>query len=138
MDHPDDIEREPGGAPLTDEALVCALLVNMPVEGMVRLARHFKPLAIGRHRRGERDGNIRKLAAFYISSGRGLAEALRQDCMRYAGSAWIFERDRPAPADPKRALMHRVLSLNGGKAPSDSTILRALVGLPVAQNQCRK
>jgi len=76
----------------------------------------------------QRDNVIRQLAAHYTAtSGRALADALRRDLLRYAASAYRFERNRP-PEDPMRVLLHRILAIGDGRVPSFELIRRALGG----------
>ena len=57
------------------------------------LARHCSPSALRRRMLDQRDNVIRQLAAHYTAtSGRALADALRRDLLRYAASAYRFER----------------------------------------------
>ena len=60
-----------------------------------------------------------------------IAEAVHTEIERYRASAWQFERGRVAPADPRRAILHRVLTLTGGATPSVRTLRRMFA--PVAK-----
>jgi hypothetical protein len=116
-----------------------ALLDQLPVEVLERLARRFlSRSALRRRREAERAEAYRALVAGVptMAPGRQLARALVEELARYQASAWRFERDRPPPADPRRAMMHRALTLGGGSVPSLSTARRALAGL--VQNLIRK
>jgi hypothetical protein len=111
-----------------DLELIEQLLARQPVEVMQRLARHFTPSALISRRLAERNQKIRALAIGWLGTGRELAREIHQDVRRYGAGGFRFERDRP-PADPRRAMMHRILVLSDGKAPSEPTIRRALAGL---------
>jgi hypothetical protein len=94
------------------------------------LMERIEPAWRRRQRRlGDRDAAICALATQMAgASGRALAQNIARDLLRYATSGWRFERDEPPPADPARALMHRILTANG-KTPSLATIRRALAGI---------
>jgi hypothetical protein len=100
------------------------LLVRQPVEAMERLARHFLPSALLRRRLAARNAKICSIAVGRAGAGREIARGIHRDLRRYNAAG--YERDRP-PADPRRALMHRVLVLSW--VPSEHTIRRALAGL---------
>jgi len=105
------------------------LLAAAPIEVIENLARrHFTASALSRRRLAERNAAIRMLAIGRTGTGREIARALHRELRRYGAAAYRFERDR-APADPGRAPMHRVLTLNDGNAPSEPTLRRALAGL---------
>ena len=82
-------------------------------------------------RLAQRDVSLRALAGHFLdrASGRAVAEACARDLRRYAASGWRFEQGRPAAGDAKRGLMHRILTLNGGKAISEDQIRAVLAGL---------
>jgi hypothetical protein len=115
------------------EALVIAAYASMRVDQAEALARS---LATGRRwqrRRGaERGAALRAVAQDCCVSRNKVTELAREVRRRlglYCAGGWRFERDRPAPEDPARARMHRVLTLYDGAVPSTSTAWRALVGI---------
>ncbi len=110
-----------------DFELIEQLLVRQPVEAMERLARHFLPSALLRRRLAARNAKICSIAVGRAGAGREIARGIHRDLRRYNAAGYEYERDRP-PADPRRALMHRVLVLSRG-VPSEHTIRRALAGL---------
>jgi hypothetical protein len=97
------------------------------------LAQEVLPPWRARQRRlARRDELVRALAVLQLAdnlvSGRQMAAALARALARYAAAGWRFERDRPAPADPRRALLWRILATNQGKAMSKGAVRRALAG----------
>ncbi|MGA8611309.1 MAG: hypothetical protein WB760_06275 [Xanthobacteraceae bacterium] len=112
-----------------------ALLATLPVEQVAILARrHCSRSALRRRRLSERDDAIRRLAGLDDhASGRAAALAVSIELGRYASSAWRFERGRQPPAHPRRRLLHRILAMNGGHAPSEPQVRRILAGVGVAQ-----
>src|SRR4029077_2620116 len=93
---------------------------------MERLAQHFLPSALLRRRLTARNAKICSIAVGRAGAGREIARGSHRDLRRYNAAGYEYERDRP-PADPRRALMHRVLVLS--RVPSEHTIRRALAGL---------
>jgi hypothetical protein len=115
-----------------DLELIEQLLAGQPVEVMKRLARGFFSAAALRDRGlAERDAGYRGLAAGRVeTSGYATAKAIRGEVERYRDrGAWRFDRGRAAPADPRRALAHRILTLDDGRVRSRSTVERALAGV---------
>ena len=110
-----------------DFELIEQLLVRQPVEAMERLARHFLPSALLRRRLAACNAKICSIAVGRAGAGREIARGIHRDLRRYNAAGYEYERDRP-PADPRRALMHRVLVLSRG-VPSEHTIRRAPAGL---------
>jgi hypothetical protein len=83
-------------------------------------------------RLAQRDAAVRALVGdhyLHCGSGRGAAAAAAKDLGRSASSAWRFEQGKPPVGDAKRVLMHRILSLNGGKAIAADRIREILAGL---------
>jgi hypothetical protein len=83
-------------------------------------------------RLAQRDAAVRALVGdhyMHCGSGRAAAAAEARDLRRYASSAWRFEQGRPAAGDAKRVLMHRILTLNGGKPIAAGQIRAILAGL---------
>lgn len=112
-----------------DLQLLEELIARQPIEALEALARrHFTPSALQRRRLAERDAAIRGLAIGRLGSGRELAGDISRELLRYRPSGYRFEQDPPVDS-PRRAKMHRVLTLNGAKAPSEVTIRRALAGV---------
>lgn len=79
----------------------------------------------------KRDARIREYAlAFHpLLSGRAMASAIAVAIDRYRASGWRFERDLPAPADPRRGLLWRILHLNNGRSLSPGAVRAALAGV---------
>jgi hypothetical protein len=129
----------PPGPVVADFDVAARLVENLPFEVAERLARtHFSPSALRRRRLDERDAALRELAIGMMakaSTGESLARTIARELHRYASSAWRFERERPAPVDPPRALLYRILHLGSGHCPGQATVHRALAGL--SQNQPR-
>jgi hypothetical protein len=114
-------------------SLIVSLYASMRVDQAEELARS---LATGRRwqkRRGaDRGAALRAVAADcgdITKAATELARVVHVRLGRYASTGWRFERDLPAPEDPKRARMHLALSLFSGGVPSESTIWRAIVGI---------
>ena len=111
------------------------LFAAAPVEELERLARrYFTPSALARRRLGERNLAIYRLAAVLLAgggeaSGHSLADRIAAEVGRYASSTWRHERDRTPPADPRRALLHRILVLGRGDFPGRHQLRRILAGL---------
>jgi hypothetical protein len=85
----------------------------------------------------ERDAQIRAYALAYhpLLSGRAMASAIAVELQRYRASGWRFEKDLPAPPDPRRGLLWRILHLNGGKSLSPGSVRNALAGVVVVAGQ---
>ena len=105
-----------------------AALQWLPADALERLQVYTSPSYIRRARRRERDATIRELATHYTvySSGRAMASRIARDLGLYCQAGGL---DRPAPTDPRRALLHRVLELSGGHAIGWRVIFAALAGL---------
>ena len=104
-------------------------IVAQPVEVLRGLAkRHFSRAALRQHELNQRDACYRALAGILPPKrgGYAIAQAIRAEMRRYRDGAWRFDRARPAPADPRRALMHRIFELDGGEIRSRGAITRAL------------
>ncbi len=126
------------GVDSADFDLAAAALDRLSSAEIAELARRFcSASALRRRRLAERDAALRELAATaqLEPTGRATAAALATELGRYAAAAWRWERARPPPDDPRRALLNRALALNAGRAPSGETVRRALAGL--AQKQPR-
>jgi hypothetical protein len=92
-------------------------------------------------RLAERDMRIREFALAYhpLMTGRGMAAAIAVELDRYRALGWRFEKDLPAPPDPQRGLLRRILHLNNGKSPSPGAVRAALAGVViVGQKKPRK
>lgn len=102
-----------------------AWLADRLAEPSVRRARRL----------AERDARIREFAVSYhpLLSGRGMATAVAVELERYARGGFRFERDRPAPADPRRGLLWRILHLNDGRNLSAARVRAALAGVLVVR-----
>ena len=61
-------------------------------------------------------------------SGYAIGRAAITFVERYRQGSWRFGRGRQLPADPRWALAHRILALDGGSVRSRSTVERALAG----------
>jgi hypothetical protein len=114
-------------------ALIIAAYSSMRCDEAEQLARSMATGRRWQKRRGaDRGAALRAVAQDYCVSRNGvtdLAQEVRRRLVRYASAGWRFERDLPAPEDPKRARMHLALSLFSGGVPSESTIWRAIVGI---------
>src|SRR5437764_631102 len=85
---------------------------------------------VGRCRKVERGARYRNLAQTYTGdSGGELASAVRKGLNRVR-PRWKYEHDRAPPADNRRRLQYRALTVNHGNVPSERTIKRALAGVP--------
>jgi hypothetical protein len=92
-------------------------------------------------RLAERDARIRDYALAYhpLLSGHAMAAAIAVAIDRYGASGWKRERDLPAPADPRRGLLWRILHLNGGRGLSAERVRFVLAGcVVVSANKSRK
>src|SRR5207248_692827 len=105
-------------------------IAAQPIEVLRGLAkRHFTDEALRQRELAERDNCYRMLARTLPPrvSGYAMASLIRATLMQYRDrGAWRFERDREPPADPVRALMYRILTLDDGAIRARSTIERAL------------
>src|SRR4051794_23282181 len=96
------------------------LIAAQPVEVRERLAaRYFTRSALRRCRLDARDEDFRELARCVIAdggpiTGQPLARAVLQWVERYELNAWPREHNGPAPADPERAILWRILNLSAG------------------------
>jgi hypothetical protein len=110
------------------------ILARLEPDDREWLAQELLPRWRARQRRLERrDALVGELGLLLfrdnLVSGRQMAAALARSLARYAAAGWRFERDRPAaPADPRRALLWRILRANQGKAMSKGAVRRALAG----------
>ena len=104
---------DPAEIDAADRALEI-LFARASIEELERLARrYFSPSALTRRRLAERNALIRHLATEILAgggeaSGRGLGDSIATELGRYAASGWRVERGRTPPADPHRALLHRI------------------------------
>jgi hypothetical protein len=108
------------------------ILARQPIELLKRLAsKYCSPAALRDRSLAERDAAYRGLAAGSIgTSGYAIQGAVRAFVERYRDrGAWRFDRGRAPPADPRRALAHQILTLDGGRVRSRSTVERALAGV---------
>jgi hypothetical protein len=82
----------------------------------------------------ERDQLIRDYALAYhpLLSGHAMASAIAVAIDRYREPWRRFERDLPAPADPRRGLLWRILHLNNGRSLSSERVRFVLAGIVVA------
>jgi hypothetical protein len=62
-------------------------------------------------------------------STRDLARTVAKDLVRYRNGRWRFDRGEPSPADPVRAAMWRVLTLDRGKVLTADSLRQVLAGL---------
>ncbi len=81
----------------------------------------------------ERDRLIRDYAlAFHpMLSGRAMASAIAIAIDRYRASGWRFEKSLPAPSDPRRGSLWRILHLNAGRGLSAARVRYALAAVVV-------
>jgi hypothetical protein len=137
-----DLERDrPETAELPDSVMaveqsVAAALGSLPVESLERLAPYLTRSAIRRRRDAERNVCYCELAtrlppANWTSE---LARAIATELHRYQHGRWRFERRGPPPADARRALMHRILTLDGGKILAPASLRRVLAGIACAKS----
>jgi hypothetical protein len=122
---------------LDDDARLARILPRLDEGDRAWLVNRLDPPWRRRRRRlAARDAAIRTLALEVpFGSGRQMAKAIAAALDRYASSGWRFERDRQ-PGDPRRALLWRILDLNGRRAPSKATIERALAGVAKSFRIC--
>jgi hypothetical protein len=116
------------------ELITEAVLDGLPFEVMLRLARWFTPAALARLRRKERDAALVELGVDMLRgcqacSGLEIARQIRRALRRYNAAAFQHERFQPPADDPRRAALHRILSLSGGNVLSERAIRRVLAGL---------
>jgi hypothetical protein len=118
------------------EQSAAAALAWLPVESLERLAPYLAPSAIRRRRDEERNVCYRGLAAGLPPANRmrELARAIATEIGRYQHGRWRFEHGGPPPADPRRALMHRILTLDGGKILAPASLRRVLAGIAGAKS----
>jgi len=124
----------PPGAVLTALETV---LAQLPVELIEVLAsRHFQAGAITRRRNNQRDDCYRAMAQLHMptASANALAAVVIAELSHYRSGRWRFERDGAAPANPHRALMHRILSLDRATILTARSVRAILAGLPVGKN----
>jgi hypothetical protein len=111
--------------------LVSAVLDKLGLEDLEILEPHLAAWIRRARRLAQRDAAVVALAGHFLDcgSGRAAAEACARELRRYAASGWRFEQGKPAAGDAKRVLMHRILTLNGGKAIAEDQIRAVLAGL---------
>jgi hypothetical protein len=113
-----------------------ACLEWLPADSLERLARYVAPYAIRQRRLAERDEAVRRLAVEHygaLPSGRAIAAEIRRALSIYA-SGPASRRDEP-PSDARRASLHHVLELSGGRVPSVGTLRAALAGIGPSTGQ---
>ena len=120
----------PGWKPPDPIGLAGALIAGMSEAQVAQLSsRYLSPAALRQKRLAARDHAIRELVTLLPArSGRALANAVETEINRYAASAWRWECGRPEPADPDRALLHRVLTLSRGNPPRTDQVRRIIAG----------
>jgi hypothetical protein len=108
------------------EQSAAACLAWLPAESLERLAHYTTPAAIRQRRFDERDRLYHELVAgLPRQNRRRLARMLIDEVDRYRRGRWRFERGQPAPAAPRLARIHRILTL--GK-PMEFENLRKWLG----------
>jgi hypothetical protein len=108
------------------------LLVQATPEQREGWRRFTSPSAIRAARKAEEHDLCRRLAFMIWQTGRGdgpLVREVWQAVNRYQSSAWRHERGKPAPVEPFRAALHRLLTVTRGKALSKRGLERVLAGL---------
>jgi hypothetical protein len=87
----------------------------------------------------ERDRLIRDYALAYhpLLSAHAMASTIAVAIDRYREPWRRFERDLPAPADPRRGLLWWILHLNGGKGLSADRVRYVLAGVVVVAGSKR-
>jgi hypothetical protein len=117
------------------EQSAAAALASLPCESLDRLAHYLAPAAIRRRRDTERNECYRELAAGLPPTNRTreLAWAIASELDRYQQGRWRLERGGPPPTDPRRALMHRILTL-GGRILAPASLRRVLAGITGAKS----
>ena len=110
---------------------VSAVLDKLGPEDLEIIEPHLAAWIRRGRRLAQRDAALRALAGHFLdrASGRAVAEACARELRRYAASGWRHEQGRPAAGDAKRGLMHRILTLNSGKAIAEDQIRAVLAGL---------
>jgi hypothetical protein len=109
------------------------LLSQATPEARERWGRRFTcPSAIRAARKAEEHDLCRRVASLIFQTGRGDGSLVREVweiVSRYQSGAWRHERGNPAPLDPLRAAMHRMLTVTRGKTLSKRGLERVLAGL---------
>jgi hypothetical protein len=110
---------------------VCRVLDQLGPEDLAIIEPHLAAWVRRGRRLAQRNGDLQALAGHHVDcgSGTGAAEACARELQRYKTSGWRFEQGKPPAGDAKRVLMHRILSLNAGKAISAGRIKEILAGL---------
>jgi len=117
--------------PQTALAMLDGVLAELPAESLLYLrGRRMTDAAIRRCRDDERDTLYRRLAEVHgTRESRGLARVVVAELTRYRQAAWRFEEGCPAPSDPYRATMHRLLTVTGGGVLGTESVRKILAGL---------
>jgi hypothetical protein len=118
------------------EQSAAAALAWLPVESLERLAHYLAPSAIRRRRDDERNACYCALAAGLLPANRTreFARVIATELSCYQHGRWRFEHGSPPPADARRALMHRILTLDGGKILAPASLRRVLAGIAGAKS----
>jgi hypothetical protein len=117
------------GSEIDDRGRLARILGRLDPDDQAWLLTQFEPPWQRRARRlAARDAAIRELIPAYnhLPSGRAMAKVIAKALRDYSTGAFRFERGRAPPASARRALLWRVLSLNQGSPPSQTTIRYAL------------
>jgi hypothetical protein len=115
-----------------DETRFERIVSGLEADDQAWLRRRIEPPWRTRLRRlDERDAAIRELGSHFLHlrRGRAIAEACATDLSRYRASGWQHEQGKPAVGDTTRVLLHRILTLNGGKTIGRDRIREILAGV---------
>ena len=99
-----------------------AAIVALPVQMRAELAELFKPYALRSAWIAQRDDLLCLMAVGRNGDTKALAEIVATDLLRYATSAWSFDRHRAEPHNRAHSLAHQVLRLTNGAVPAAATI----------------
>ena len=76
-------------------------------------------------------------AAGGFANQRAAARELAAELDRYSGGRYRFERGRPPPTDPRRAILHRILRLYDDIPPGAPTVRAVIAGVGERKGRAR-
>jgi hypothetical protein len=118
-----------------DDDRVARILARLDEDDRVWLEdRLAEPWRRRARRLEERDRLIRDYSLAYhpLLSGHAMAATIAVTIDRHREPWRRFERDLPAPADPRRGLLWRILHLNNGRSLSAERVRFVLAGVVIA------